>query len=68
MVLHFILLYTPVLQGLFGIVPLDWSEWKAVLWISAPIIGIDECLKWVERNFVIERPTEGKGAKSLKGE
>ena len=38
MALHFALLYLPFLQGLFSVVPLDWSEWKAVLLISAPIM------------------------------
>jgi len=51
MVLHFILLYTPVLQGIFGIVPLGWPEWNIVLGWSAPIILIDEVLKYVERNY-----------------
>lgn len=55
MVLHFALLYTPVLQSLFAIVPLNWHEWKAVLLISAPIILIDEVLKFVERNFVMAK-------------
>jgi Ca2+ transporting ATPase len=38
MALHFALLYVPFLQGLFSIVPLDWNEWQAVLYISAPIM------------------------------
>lgn len=38
MALHFALLYTPFLQTLFHIIPLDWNEWRAVLWISAPIM------------------------------
>lgn len=54
MLLHFILLYTPILQGIFGIVPLGWDEWKIVLAWSAPIILIDEALKWAERNFFME--------------
>ena len=51
MALHFGLLYTPVLQGVFGIVPLSWAEWRVVLGWSAPIIAIDELLKAVERTF-----------------
>lgn len=51
MALHFALLYIPFLQGLFSIVPLNWNEWKAVLYISAPIILIDEVLKAAERAF-----------------
>jgi Ca2+ transporting ATPase len=38
MALHFALLYVPFLQGLFSVIQLDWSEWKAVLYISAPIM------------------------------
>ena len=38
MVLHFAILYTPFLQSLFAIVPLDWNEWKAVLLISIPVM------------------------------
>ncbi|KAK6390524.1 hypothetical protein LTR95_019678, partial [Oleoguttula sp. CCFEE 5521] len=54
MVLHFALLYTPILQGVFGIVPLGWEEWKVVLVWSAPIIVIDEVLKWMERTYFME--------------
>jgi Ca2+ transporting ATPase len=38
MVLHFALLYTPFLQTLFSILPLNWNEWQAVLLISAPVM------------------------------
>lgn len=38
MALHFALLYIPFLQSLFSIVPLNWNEWKAVLFISVPIM------------------------------
>lgn len=38
MALHFALLYIPFMRGLFAITPLNWHEWKAVLWISAPIM------------------------------
>jgi Ca2+ transporting ATPase len=38
MALHFALLYTPFLQTLFSILPLNWTEWKAVLAISAPVM------------------------------
>ncbi|KAF8443599.1 hypothetical protein BGX38DRAFT_1199068 [Terfezia claveryi] len=38
MVLHMVLLYTPVLQSLFGIRPLDSAEWAAVVAISAPVM------------------------------
>lgn len=58
MALHFALLYIPFLQSLFSIVPLNWTEWQAVLYISAPIILIDEVLKFVERRFIVMKPAE----------
>jgi Ca2+ transporting ATPase len=38
MALHLALLYTPVLQGLFNILPMNMTEWKAVVAISAPVV------------------------------
>ncbi|KAI2784707.1 calcium-transporting ATPase sarcoplasmic/endoplasmic reticulum type [Daldinia loculata] len=58
MALHFALLYTPFLQSLFSILPLNWNEWKAVLIISAPVIIIDEVLKAIERQFFIQKTTD----------
>ncbi|KAI1466753.1 calcium-transporting ATPase sarcoplasmic/endoplasmic reticulum type [Daldinia caldariorum] len=58
MALHFALLYTPFLQTLFSILPLNWNEWKAVLIISAPVIVIDEILKAIERQFFIQKTTD----------
>ncbi|KFY77337.1 hypothetical protein V499_03236 [Pseudogymnoascus sp. VKM F-103] len=54
MALHFALLYTPFLQTLFSILPLNMNEWYAVLAISAPVILIDEVLKFAERQIYIE--------------
>ncbi|GIK06846.1 hypothetical protein Aspvir_002498 [Aspergillus viridinutans] len=49
MSLHFAILYIPFLQTLFSILPLNWTEWQAVLAISAPVVAIDELLKYAER-------------------
>ena len=47
MALHFALLYTPFLQTLFSIVPLDWNEWQAVLLISIPVMyDASKCSCW----------------------
>ena len=54
MVLHLAILYVPFLQALFSIGPLNWTEWQAVLLISAPVILIDEALKAVERAIYIQ--------------
>ncbi|PGH15884.1 calcium-translocating P-type ATPase, SERCA-type [Polytolypa hystricis UAMH7299] len=51
MSLHFAILYIPLLQTLFSILPLNWTEWKAVLIVSAPVILIDEVLKFMERRL-----------------
>ncbi|KAB8070226.1 hypothetical protein BDV29DRAFT_37584 [Aspergillus leporis] len=56
MTLHLAILYIPFLQGLFSILPLDWMEWKAVLAISAPVVLIDEVLKFVERQMYTTAP------------
>ena len=34
-------------QALFAITPLNWVEWQAVLYLSAPVLAIDEVLKFV---------------------
>lgn len=56
MALHFALLYIPFLQTLFSILPLNWNEWQAVLVLSAPVVLIDEVLKFFERLFFVEAP------------
>lgn len=56
MALHFALLYIPFLQTLFSILPLNWTEWAAVLAISAPVIVIDEILKLIERRHFVQTP------------
>ncbi|KAK7522152.1 uncharacterized protein IWZ02DRAFT_413169 [Phyllosticta citriasiana] len=60
MALHFALLYVPWLQTLFSIVPLNRAEWWAVVGFSAPIILIDEVLKFAERRFFMAHPASCK--------
>ncbi|KAF9246479.1 hypothetical protein BU15DRAFT_58516 [Melanogaster broomeanus] len=50
--LHFAILYIPFFTALFAITPLNWVEWKAVLYLSAPVLVIDEILKFVTVTFV----------------
>jgi Ca2+ transporting ATPase len=40
-------------QTLFAITPLNWVEWKAVLYLSAPVIIIDEVLKFISVRVVL---------------
>ncbi|KAJ7063132.1 Ca-transporting ATPase [Mycena amicta] len=50
--LHFMILYVPFFTSLFAITPLNWIEWKAVLYLSAPVVIIDEILKFVSATFI----------------
>lgn len=47
--LHCLILYVPFLADVFGIVPLSLNEWLLVILMSAPVILIDEVLKFVGR-------------------
>lgn len=48
--LHCLILYVPFLADVFGIVPLNLNEWGLVILVSAPVILIDEILKFVGRS------------------
>ncbi|CAO2817705.1 unnamed protein product [Amaranthus hypochondriacus] len=50
MILHILILYIPPLSVLFSVTPLSWTEWKVVLYLSFPVIMIDELLKFFSRN------------------
>lgn len=52
MALHFMILYVPFFTKIFAITPLNWVEWKAVLWLSAPVLLLDEFLKFVSTTIV----------------
>ncbi|URD87934.1 hypothetical protein MUK42_28719 [Musa troglodytarum] len=47
--LHFVILYVPFLASIFGIVPLSLNEWLLVILVSAPVVLIDEVLKYFSR-------------------
>ncbi|KAI5598083.1 hypothetical protein BDE02_02G108300 [Populus trichocarpa] len=50
MLLHILILYVHPLSILFSVMPLSWIEWKVVLYLSFPVIIIDEVLKFFARN------------------
>ncbi|KAG0201772.1 hypothetical protein BGX28_005517 [Mortierella sp. GBA30] len=52
MALHFMILYVPFFSNLFMILPLNMEEWKAVVYISLPVIFIDEILKFISRTVI----------------
>ncbi|KAI8993311.1 SERCA-type calcium-translocating P-type ATPase [Pilobolus umbonatus] len=64
MALHFMILYVPFFTKLFAIVPLNYDEWMAVLWISFPVIIIDEVLKFITRTWVSPPTKVSKKIKS----
>lgn len=51
MILHILILYVQPLSILFSVTPLSWTEWKAVLFLSFPVILVDEILKFSSRNL-----------------
>lgn len=51
MILHILILYVQPLAILFSVTPLSWTEWKAVLFLSFPVILVDEVLKFSSRNL-----------------
>lgn len=54
---HCMILYVPFFNDVFGIMPLDLSEWTLVIIFSFPVVLIDECIKFVVRNCVSKRWT-----------
>ena len=47
------LIYVLASQAIFAITPLNWTEWAAVLLLSAPVLVIDEALKFVSVRYVL---------------
>jgi hypothetical protein len=46
--------FQPPMQEIFSIAPLNWEEWKAVLYLSAPVLVLEEMLKFI--SVRINRP------------
>ncbi|XP_042452379.1 calcium-transporting ATPase 3, endoplasmic reticulum-type-like [Zingiber officinale] len=51
MFLHVLILYVEPLSTLFAVTPLSWTDWAVVLYLSFPVIVIDEVLKFLSRNW-----------------
>ncbi|KAK9361869.1 hypothetical protein V1504DRAFT_450521 [Lipomyces starkeyi] len=60
MILHCAIVYIPFFRTLFSVAPLSLNEWKAVFFISFPVIVIDEVLKYFERTVVEARRQKEK--------
>ncbi|KAM1133801.1 hypothetical protein ACFX19_043717 [Malus domestica] len=50
MILHVLILYVHPLSILFSVTPLSWADWTVVLYLSFPVIIIDEVLKFLSRS------------------
>mmetsp|Transcript_152256 Transcript_152256/g.270151 ORF Transcript_152256/g.270151 Transcript_152256/m.270151 type:complete len:1045 (-) Transcript_152256:125-3259(-) len=48
-VVHFVILYVPMLDPIFAVTALDWHDWVLVMNFSLPVILIDEVLKFFAR-------------------
>ena len=42
---------------MFTVAPLNWTEWKAVIYVSFPVIIVDEVLKYISRRMLGRRPS-----------
>lgn len=50
--LHFLVLHVKPLPLIFQVTPLSWHQWVVVLKISAPVVLLDEVLKYIARNHL----------------
>jgi Ca2+ transporting ATPase len=57
MILHMLILYVHPLAVMFSVTPLTFSEWKAVFWLSFPVILVDELLKFFSRRVKGQMPS-----------
>merc|ERR1712054_144692 len=53
--IHLVILYVPMLNPIFAVVPLDWHDWKLVMAFSFPVILIDEILKFFGRITTVDQ-------------
>eukprot|EP00638_Chattonella_subsalsa_P008993 CAMPEP_0117769178 /NCGR_PEP_ID=MMETSP0947-20121206/22864_1 /TAXON_ID=44440 /ORGANISM="Chattonella subsalsa, Strain CCMP2191" /LENGTH=1124 /DNA_ID=CAMNT_0005593597 /DNA_START=59 /DNA_END=3434 /DNA_ORIENTATION=- len=56
--IHVSVLYNPILNKIFGTAPLSWDEWKVVLAFSAPVMIVEEILKFIGRRINAKKMEE----------
>jgi len=52
MSLHFLVLYTDIMNTVFSVCPLSWPEWMAVCKMSIPVVILDETMKFIARTYI----------------
>jgi Ca2+-transporting ATPase len=50
---HLLILYLPIGQELFGLVPLSLDDWGRILVMGTTLIGLEEGRKWLVRHGMI---------------
>jgi magnesium-transporting ATPase (P-type) len=65
--IHMLILYLPPAARVFTVSPLSAREWAAVLWLSFPVILVDEALKHVSRRLVAPNRARGATLRSMVG-
>lgn len=66
--LHFVILYVPLLAKVFQIEPLTLHEWQAVIAFSAPVILLEEIIKFIDRTFGTQRVKVVRGKDKVKSD
>jgi len=56
--LHFVILYIPFMTKIFQLVPINGLEWKWVMYLSVPVILMDEVLKLAGRLTAVKVKAE----------
>jgi hypothetical protein len=64
--LHCLIMYVPGLALLFGITHLSGAEWWCVLLLSAPVILVDEGMKWLSRRGGFAAGFGGRGVSGVR--
>lgn len=65
MLLHVFILYTPPVAAIFTVTALTAKEWVAILWLSFPVIVVDEVLKLMSRRYTFAHMPMPKLMRSL---
>jgi len=47
--LHAMICYVPIFESIFNTVPLSYEDWLLVIAVSAPVVLVDEILKFFTR-------------------